>query len=505
MKKTLITFLCGVLCLTLIGFSSVKAEDEECFHWDYVEQVFTYEGKEYSAEEFWSVVSGLCEYSYHLVNTCTNCNRIFYEGDSTEVHNHTGEAYYIVIGWDGEEQIMYNLNKWSHECGDEYTFVYDCDTCGKSETRIETVEHQLVVKYIYDGVEYFESEMNKMLEELPTGTTYVKREVCDYGDYENTTEFKVEAKECEHAETKVVVENEKAATCTAEGSYDEVVVCELCGEEVSRESIVVDKLNHTLVKVDAVEPTLTETGLTEGEKCSACGTVTVAQEEIPALNNAVVEESEAVEFDEETNTITATVETTEEEPTVTLSNKFTWTDEDGNEVTEVELVPGAVVELTATVNDESVPVVFKGGLSVVEEGTEEEVTEDSETFSVHTNGKLELLEGVYLDGELVDPVNYDLVEGSTIVVFKKSFLATLTTGEHTIELKYPAGNVEVNFNVKSAPVLPEVNPDPTPEEKPEEKVPETGDSVNLTMLYGMMTVSLVGIGAALVARKKYED
>ena len=47
-----------------------------------------------------------------------------------------------------------------------------------------------------------------------------------------------------HTEGEAVVENEVDATCTAEGSYDSVVYCTVCGEVVSRETIKVDALGH---------------------------------------------------------------------------------------------------------------------------------------------------------------------------------------------------------------------------------------------------------------------
>jgi len=43
---------------------------------------------------------------------------------------------------------------------------------------------------------------------------------------------------------------------------------------------------HNYVKVPAVAPTETETGLTEGEACSVCGDVKVAQEVVPATGEA---------------------------------------------------------------------------------------------------------------------------------------------------------------------------------------------------------------------------
>lgn len=45
---------------------------------------------------------------------------------------------------------------------------------------------------------------------------------------------------------------------------------------------------HVRVKVEAVEATCTENGLTEGEKCNKCGKVLVSQKVIPALGHKIV-------------------------------------------------------------------------------------------------------------------------------------------------------------------------------------------------------------------------
>ena len=47
-----------------------------------------------------------------------------------------------------------------------------------------------------------------------------------------------------HTPGEAVRENVVAATCTTEGSYDSVVYCTECGEELSREAVTVDALGH---------------------------------------------------------------------------------------------------------------------------------------------------------------------------------------------------------------------------------------------------------------------
>ena len=74
-----------------------------------------------------------------------------------------------------------------------------------------------------------------------------------------------------HTPGAAVTENAVAATCTADGSYDTVVYCTVCGAELSRETVVVPATGHSW---DEGAITTAPDCVTEGVKtytCSACG------------------------------------------------------------------------------------------------------------------------------------------------------------------------------------------------------------------------------------------
>ena len=65
-----------------------------------------------------------------------------------------------------------------------------------------------------------------------------------------------------HPELIRVVENEIAATCTTQGSYDEVLYCGVCGKEVLRTRINKGMPAHQF----------------QNEKCIVCGEIQRARE-----------------------------------------------------------------------------------------------------------------------------------------------------------------------------------------------------------------------------------
>ncbi len=120
---------------------------------------------------------------------------------------------------------------------------------------------------------------------------------------------------------------EAAATCTATGTKAHYE-CANCGKlfvdvngrkiQVTENYLTIALVPHTVVTDEAVEPTCTEKGLTEGKKCSVCGEILTAQEEIPAKghsydNGVVTTQPTCTEKGEKTFTCTVCGATKTEE------------------------------------------------------------------------------------------------------------------------------------------------------------------------------------------------
>ena len=73
-----------------------------------------------------------------------------------------------------------------------------------------------------------------------------------------------------HTPGEAVRENEVPASCTVDGSYDEVVYCTACQEEISRETKTIKAPGHELSLVAEVPATATKDGVKSHYACANC-------------------------------------------------------------------------------------------------------------------------------------------------------------------------------------------------------------------------------------------
>lgn len=63
-----------------------------------------------------------------------------------------------------------------------------------------------------------------------------------------------------------------------------------------------------------------------------------------------------------------------------------------------------------------------------------------------------------MDGKELDPSNYEVKSGSTIVTLKPSYLETLSKGTHQLSIITDAGSVDTSFVVNENKVAEEDKP-----------------------------------------------
>ena len=91
--------------------------------------------------------------------------------------------------------------------------------------------------------------------------------------------------ECEHNFDSFIVTE---PTCQTRGYT--TYICSICNDSYVDD--YVDALGHTEETIPAIAPTCTETGLTEGVKCSVCGETHTEQKELPANGHTPANEIE---------------------------------------------------------------------------------------------------------------------------------------------------------------------------------------------------------------------
>ena len=111
------------------------------------------------------------------------------------------------------------------------------------------------------------------------------------------------------------------------------------------------------------------------------------------------------------------------------------------------------------------------------------------SLAIRGSGKISKFREVKVDGVTVDPVNYTVTEGSTIITFKPEYLKSLPAGNHSFELVWTDGTAATNFTVAE-------NADQSA------KSPKTGEDFSMALCTALLMVSCAGLAGIFVRRKK---
>ena len=171
-------------------------------------------------------------------------------------------------------------------CLEDGTETAKCDRCEVTDTRTDegsALGHDWTEEWTTDGTSHWHKcsrcdEINDKASHsggTATCVTPAECEVCgvEYGEVLG------------HTEGEPVRENEVDASCTEAGSYDEVVYCPVCGEELSREEKVIDALGHDIVKHEGQAATCTQNGWNAYETCNRAGCGYTTYREIAATGH----------------------------------------------------------------------------------------------------------------------------------------------------------------------------------------------------------------------------
>lgn len=217
------------------------------------------------------------------------------------------------------------------------------------------------------------------------------------------------------------------ATCTSKA------VCDICGEEYG------NLVPHNLTKTEEKDATCTADGNTAYWTCGEC-------------------------------------------------NKY-FADADGK--TEVKLADTVIKATGHKFADGKCTVcgaidsTFKAVITAGANGTWQKGTNDGLSFT--SNAAFTDFQKLQVDGKDLDPANYTVKEGSTIVTLKAEYLETLSVGKHTLAVVSETGTATTEFTIKAAA----------------DSSSQTGDDFNIALYAGFAILAAAGaVGTGIYRRRE---
>ncbi len=225
-------------------------------------------------------IAPTCTVQGYTVYTCTNCGT-YYTEDYVRPTGHSYTPNVTAPTCESEGYTTYICH-----CGDSYVTDWTAPT-GHSHTAVVTAPTCTEGGYTtYTCVcgDSYVSDKVSALGHSSDSWTQLKAPTCTEGGMEECVcsrcgkQVQRELPALGHS----YVESVSEATCTLWGCT--TYTCTVCQYWYATQNEA--PLGHQEVVYPAVEPTCTESGLTEGRHCDRCGVVVTAQEFLPALGHS---------------------------------------------------------------------------------------------------------------------------------------------------------------------------------------------------------------------------
>lgn len=222
------------------------------------------------------------KYVFHVQNTIsdkgiiTSDKKTYIVGEAVTLkRNNVNNTnyYWIVLWYKGKQILSTSMPETTYKLSDLAEGTYEIYLqFGNAVTGTLSSE-----KYVFYVEKPHTHSYAESVKEATCTSTGLKTYMCSCGaSYTETI-----AKTAHNSNTKIPA---VAATCTKTG-LTEGKKCSVCGTVTVTQQTVAKKA-HAEVTDNAVAATCTATGLTQGKHCSTCNTIIVAQQTVAALGHA---------------------------------------------------------------------------------------------------------------------------------------------------------------------------------------------------------------------------